>query len=82
MQWWEVNRYLAGMRRRYRPEWETTRRLEWTLACMFWDKKNGAPPHDPQAFYKFPWEKAEDDAPAITDEEKAEAQEMMRNFTW
>lgn len=49
---------------------------------MFWDKKNGAPPHDPQAFYNFPWEKAEDDAPAITDEEKAEAQEMMRNFTW
>lgn len=81
MKWWEVNRYLAGMRRRYRPEWETTRRLEWTLACMFWDKKNGAPPHDPKAFYKFPWEN-EDEAPAITDEEKAEAQEMMRNFTW
>ena len=66
MQWWEVNRYLSGLHRRHRTQWETTRHLEWLLTCMFHDKKNGPPPKDPQAVYTFGWEK---DAPVLTDED-------------
>ena len=29
MQWWEVNRYLAGIHRRHRTAWENTRALQW-----------------------------------------------------
>ena len=72
MEWWEVNRYLAGIRRRHHAKWETTR---WTiahLANMFREK--GRPPFKPQDVVKFPWEK---DEPTITDEEKAELQAEM-----
>jgi len=66
MQWWEVNRYLAGIRRRYHGQWETTRWTITHLANMFREK--GKPAFRPQDVMKFPWEK--DQAPAeITDEE-------------
>ena len=73
MEWWEVNRYLAGIRRRYHGQWETTRALQWWLARMFGDSKKGIQPRNPSDLYKFPWEK---DAPQeeITDEEIAALQ--------
>ena len=66
MQWWEVNHYLAGMYRRHRTAWMNTRSLQWWLACMFHDKKNGAPPQRPEDIYKFAWER---DAPPMTEED-------------
>lgn len=73
MEWWEVNRYLAGIRRRHHAQWETTR---WTiahLANMFREK--GRLPFKPQDIVKFPWEK--DQPREITDEEKAYLQAEM-----
>ena len=75
MEWWEVNRYLAGIRRRHHDQWETTR---WTiahLANMFREK--GRPPFKPQDVVKFPWEKDETTEQTITDEEIAEMQAEM-----
>ena len=83
MQWWEVNRYLVGMRRRYHPQWENTRALQWWLACMFHDKKHGAPPSHPEDLYKFGWEeKSQPEEPQISEEEAAEMQKMMDKFRW
>lgn len=73
MEWWEVNRYLAGIRRRYHGQWETTRWTITHLANMFREK--GRPPFKPQDVAKFPWEK---EAPQeITDEEMAYLQAEM-----
>ena len=78
MEWWEVNRYLAGIRRRYHAQWETTR---WTishLANMFRGK--GQQPIKPSDFVTFPWEKEETQAPTITDEEIADLQVEMAEW--
>ena len=82
MQWWEVNRYLAGIHRRHRTAWENTRALQWFLARMFGDSKKNNIPSSPQDFYKFAWEEDQTSLPTITDEEAAELQEMMDNFNW
>ena len=81
MKWWEVNRYLAGLHRRYHSHYEAARLLQWTLACMF-SGKDKTPPQSPQDLYKFSWEEKKDDKPAITQEEWDEAQEMMKNCHW
>ena len=52
MQWWEVNRYLTGLHRRYHPTYESARMLQWFLACMFNDSKKHAAPQSPQDLYK------------------------------
>jgi hypothetical protein len=75
MEWWEVNRYLAGIRRRYHAQWETTR---WTishLANMFRGK--GQQPIKPSDIVTFPWEKDEQDKQTITDDEIAALQAEM-----
>lgn len=79
MQWWEVNRYIAGIHRRYHSHYESARLLQWTLACMF-RGKDKTPPQSPQDLYKFSWEEKKDDKPAITQEEWDEAQEIMRDM--
>ena len=80
MQWWEVNRYLTGLHRRYHSTYESARMLQWFLACMFNDSKKHTAPQSPQDLYKFGWEEKKDDKPAITQEEWDEAQEMMRDM--
>ena len=67
MSWWEVNRYLAGLHRRYHTPWENTRALQWFLACMFNDSKKHPAPKSPQDLYKFGWE--EEKPEEITEEE-------------
>ena len=79
MQWWEVNRFLAGLRRRYRPQYESTRRMEWTLACMFWDKRHGMPPQTPQDYYSFTWEKKQQET-TISEKEVEDALQLMNNY--
>lgn len=83
MQWWEINRYLAGMQRRKHPLWETTRALQWWLTCMFSDRKKGSPPRHPEELYKFGWEENKpSNEPQLTEEEAADMQKMMDNFKW
>ena len=82
MQWWEVNRYLTGLHRRKRTQWETTRHLEWILVRMFSDSKKSTPPSDPQDFYKFGWEEDNPDTPPMTEEEFAEELRLLREFKW
>ena len=84
MQWWEVNRYLTGLHRRYRSSYESARLLQWTLACMFHDKKNGAPPSSPQDFYKFSWEEdsQQQSSSEITEQEAADLRQMMADYKW
>lgn len=82
MQWWEVNRYLTGLHRRYHPTYEAARMLQWFLACMFNDSKKHAAPQSPQDFYKFAWEEDQTSLPDITEQDAKELQEMMDNFQW
>jgi hypothetical protein len=82
MQWWEVNRCLAGLHRRYHTIWENTRALQWFLACMFNDSKKHATPKSPQDLYKFGWEEDQTTATDITEQDKKDLQEMMDNFKW
>lgn len=83
MRWWEVNRYLTGLHRRYHPTYESARMLQWFLACMFNDSKKHPAPKSPQDLYKFGWEE-DDNAPApdITEQDAADLQAMMDNFKW
>ena len=82
MQWWEVNRYLAGIHRRHRTAWENTRALQWFLACMFNDSKKHAAPQSPQDLYKFGWEEDQPDTaePEDWEQNKKDLQEMMDAF--
>ena len=80
MAWWEVNRYINGIQRRKRTQWETTREIVWMLASINWDRKKSAPPKSPKDMMPFPWEKEEVPVHQITQEEWDEAQEMMRNW--
>ena len=84
MEWWEVNRYLAGMHRRYRTPWETTRALQWWLASMFHDPKKGSGPAKPEDMYKFGWEEdAQDQSEAqLTPEEAEKLQQEMSSHRW
>ena len=82
MQWWEVNRYLTGLYRRYHPTYESARMLQWFLACMFNDSKKHAAPQSPQDLYKFGWEEDQQitTSQEITDEDQREYDEMMRDY--
>ena len=73
MQWWEVNRYLTGLHRRYHSHYEAARLLQWTLACMF-RGKDKTPPQSPQDLYKFGWEEDQPatDASEITEQDAAD----------
>ena len=82
MQWWEVNRYIAGLHRRHRTAWENTRALQWFLARMFGDSKKNNIPNSPQDFYKFAWEEEQTTAPDITEQDAKDLKEMMDNFKW
>lgn len=82
MQWWEVQHYLIGLRRRYHSEWETTRALQWWLVCMF-PGKNNTPPSSAQDMYKYSWEEESEPVESqITPEEAAAMQKMMDKFRW
>lgn len=82
MQWWEINRYLGGMRRRYHPTYENARLIQWWLTMMFRGKDKEPPTH-PSKLYQFAWEKEQaDELPTITEEEVKEMQEHIDNFTW
>lgn len=52
MQWWEVQRFINGMRRRIRPQWESTRWLGWIVAKMMGEKRT----ESPEEFMTFHWE--------------------------
>lgn len=82
MQWWEVNRYLTGLHRRYHPTYEAARMLQWFLACMFNDSKKHAAPQSPQDLYKFGWEEDQPDTaePEDWEQNKKDLQEMMDAF--
>ena len=80
MQWWEVNRYLAGLHRRYHSTWEANRHLEWLLVRMFADTKKSSPPNTPQDFYKFGWEPDTGTEHQMTEEEAREFQEEMAHW--
>ena len=82
MQWWEVNRYLAGLRRRYHPLWENTRALQWWLACMFTDSKKSSPPNTPQQLYQFGWEQDKHRQTRISEQEAAELQQLISAHKW
>ena len=82
MQWWEVNRYLPGMHRRYRSTFRAARMLQWWLACMF-HAKDKTPPNHPKDLYQFEWEEEEhQDAPVMSEEEAQKLQEEMDRFMW
>ena len=83
MSWWEVNRYLTGLHRRYHPTYESARMLQWFLACMFNDSKKHAAPQSPQDLYKFGWEEEQTTSAAeISEQDAKDLQEMMDNFQW
>lgn len=88
MQWWEVNRFMLGLQRRQRNQWETTRHLEWLLTNMFGDHKKGVIPRTPTDFFKFPWEEElQNGGPQISEEEAKEMQDMLKEinqegFSW
>ena len=86
MRWWEVDRIIAGVRRRYRSTYETSRHLEWVLIQMFGDKKEKHKlPATPMAFYKFPWEKDDvvlEKLPEETEEERKLMQELSSGYNW
>lgn len=52
MQWWEVQRFINGMRRRIRPQWESVRWLGWIVAKMMGEKRT----ESPEDFMAFHWE--------------------------
>lgn len=74
MQWWEVNRYLAGIHRRHRTAWENTRALQWFLARMFGDSKKNNIPSSPQDFYKFAWEEEHHE---VSEQDQQDLQDLM-----
>lgn len=82
MQWWEVQHYLIGLRRRYHSGWEEVRSLQWWLACMFHDKKQGAAPNHPQDLYKFIWEDEPPESNPMSEADIAEMQDMINKFKW
>ena len=82
MQWWEVNRYIAGIQRRYRSRWESTRAIQWMLSCIYHDDKKGPRPSAPQDLYKFSWENDVQEVQEISEEEMKEIQDMMANYAW
>lgn len=71
MQWWEVQRYINGLRRRLRPQWESARFVAWVQAHSMGAKT----PTSQQDFYPFPWEKEQ----ILSDEERQakEAAELL-----
>ena len=79
MEWWEVNRYIAGVHRRHRTAWLNTRALQWWLVRMFGDSKKGIMPNNPEDLYKFIWEDNEhhDD---ISDDDYEYEQELIRQY--
>ena len=80
MAWWEVNRYIAGINRRKRTAWETTREIEWMLASIHWDRKKSAPPKSAKELMQFSWEKDEVQVPQVTEDDIREMQERMENY--
>lgn len=83
MSWWEVNRYLTGLHRRYHPTYESARMLQWFLACMFNDSKKHTAPQSPQDLYKFGWEEEHTTSAAeISEQDAQDLQEMMADFKW
>ena len=75
MEWWEVNRCLAGIRRRQRAQWETTRWQIASIANLFRGKDS--PTVKPSDLCKFPWEKDEPNPDMPTEEEVDELQAEM-----
>ena len=51
MQWWEVQRVINGIQRRFRPQWETTRWLGWIVSKIMGSKIDS-----PEDMAQFPWE--------------------------
>lgn len=72
MQWWEVNRYISGNRRKERATMEGDRLLGfWLLNAM------GAKLHLPTDLITFPWEKETTDEQP-TDKEIEELHQAIR----
>ena len=78
MQWWEVNRCLAGIRRRQRTQWEATR---WEIQCianLF--RGRDTPAVRAHELQIFPWEKEFNPAsvqPPVTEQDAADLQAEM-----
>ena len=75
MEWWEVNRCLAGIRRRQRAPWETTRWQIASIANLFRGKDSPAVTVD--KLITFPWEKYQPNPDAPTQEDVDELQAEM-----
>lgn len=73
MQWWEVNRYIAGNRRKERATMEAARLVGfWSLNAM------GAKLHSLTDLITFPWEKEQPDTEPLPDNYVEEMQRLIR----
>jgi hypothetical protein len=66
MQWWEVQRYINGMRLRARPQWESQRWLGWVVSRIMGSKMD-----EPREMMTFPWEVEKRDPEADAEAVKA-----------
>jgi hypothetical protein len=86
MQWWEINRFMSGLQRRYHAQYDAIRHLQWYITCAFHNEKSAQPaPQHPQDLYKFTWEKEIDhaaEAPTLTEKDAKELQELITGFKW
>lgn len=72
MQWWEIERYIAGIRRAERPGWEQTRLAGlWQISSMGGKVKLGD-------LITFSWDKDQNNTSMPSEEEIEELRQMMR----
>ena len=71
MQWWEIRRFLAGMRRRERSGWNQTRMLAWMVLSAL-----GSKAEKPSDLLPFWWEEVKEEVDE--EEEKRKVEELRR----
>ncbi len=73
MQWLEIRRYIAGLRRRERAGWSMTRLHAWLVLSAL-----GCKAGSPEEFLPFHWERQEEDEE--NEEDEAERLEALRQW--
>lgn len=76
MQWWEVNDFLDGLTMRDHSQWESSRFIAHTVACMF--SKGIAKRAD--QWLPFPWEDERELQRQSTGPDQAYIDEMRRRI--
>lgn len=76
MQWWEVNEFLDGLTMREHTQWESSRFIAHTVACMF--TKGIAKRAD--QWMPFPWEEERENARLSNGPDEAYMEEMRRRI--